>query len=125
VPAAFLVDLLIALCVLLSGPVAALLMVPFVRGAVEYLKQDRLDYNALTLDALSYSDRHRHLVPLFRGMTAELGVVYVEVQPKGPERRYLDVTIGVTWWCRWWPGEQRRLSEKAKVLLREGGVRVD
>lgn len=120
--APFVVDLLTTLCVLLMGHIVWTLLSSFVRGAVRYFRKARMEDNALTLNALSHSDRHTHLMPLFRGMTPELGVVYVYVEPVGPRGKDLGVTIGVTWWCRLWPGEQRRLEEKAKMLLREGGV---
>jgi hypothetical protein len=81
-------------------------------------RERRRERIAPLVEAFEYSDRHRPMVPLIRGLADELSVKRVNWERKGEA---LTVEVILVWWapaCIY----RKRLDKRVVELLREGGV---
>jgi len=107
---------------LVVAGMAAHVMVSSYEEAKQIMREGRIAAVEREIVALQYSDRHRHLLPLLRGMAEELTVEAVGYR-RG-SGGHIQVSLELTTLGRFLPGNKARLREKARALLLEGGVKL-
>jgi hypothetical protein len=85
-----------------------------------FLATARVEAMAKRCKPLTYSEAHKPVLPLLMGMADELGVTCIEVERKG--NRY-SIGLEFAWWAKFVPGRRKRIVERARVLMDEGGIK--